>query len=148
LTHTYGLSKHLSLERIDADICSKTSIIPPTYLDHLTSKIYSLKFCDVVVITHDYYDIVPTLPVTAETVTRNLLAQGEGIPGTRGMPARVAPNIEDPQRVIRVWEELAQDIFPVVSEEPEAVVVVQRRGSDRVSVCYDQLGADPMVLIG
>jgi len=43
---SYGFSKHFLLKTVETDICSKTSIVPPTYLDRLTSKIPSRFYHD------------------------------------------------------------------------------------------------------
>lgn len=141
----YDLSKHLSLEKIETVLCSKTSIVPPTYLNHLTSKISSSKFRDLVITTHDhdFHGLASTLPATAGRVTHNLKA---GVSETS--KRKVTFNIEDPLWSSRDRDELIREICPVILEESEAVVVVQRRNSGRVGVCYDQSGVDPMVFIG
>ena len=144
----YDLSKHLSLEKIETVVCSKTSIVPPTYLGHLTSKISSPNFRDLVITTHDhdFHGLTSTLPATAGSVTHNLLTRKVGVPETGRR--KVTFNIEDPLWSSRDRDELVREICPMILEESEAVVVVQRRNSGRVGVCYDQSGVDPMVFIG
>lgn len=141
----YDLSKHLLLEKIETVVCSKTSIVPPTYLNHLTSKISSPNFRDLVITTHDhdFHGLASTLPATAGRVTHNLKV---GVPETS--KRKVTFNIEDPLWSSRDRDELVREISPVILEESESVVVVQRRNSGRVGVCYDQSGVDPMVFIG
>ena len=144
----YDLSKHLSLEKIETVICSKTSIVPPTYLSHLTSKLSSPNFRDLVITTHDhdFHGLASSLPATAGSITHNLLTRKDGVPETTRR--KVTFNIEDPLWSSRNRDELIREICPVILEESEAVVVVQRRNSGRVGVCYDQSGVDPMVFIG
>jgi len=57
-----NLSSHAG--KVETGTCSKTCVIPPTYLDHLTSKISWLNFCDFVIATHDrgVRDLTSVLP--------------------------------------------------------------------------------------
>ena len=144
----YDLSGHLLLEKIETVVCSNTSILPPTFLNHLTAKISSSNFRDLIVTTHDhdFHALASTLPATAGRVTHNLLTRKVGEPETS--KRKVTFNIEDPLWSSRNRDELVREICPVILEESEAVVVVQRRNSGRVGVCYDQSGVDPMVFIG
>ena len=79
-------------------------------------------------------------------VTHNLLTRKAGVQETSRR--KVTFNIEDPLWSSRDRDELIREICPVILEESEAVVVVQRRNSGRVGVCYDQSGVDSMVFIG
>lgn len=143
----YDLSNHLLLERLETVICSKTSVVPPTYLNHLTSKISSPNFRGLIVTTHDhdFYDLASTLSATAERVTHNLRTRKGNVQGTGG--TKVTFNIEDPLWSSRDQEELVREICPAILEESVAVEVIQRRNLGRVGVCYDQSGVDPMVFM-
>lgn len=144
----YNLSDHLLLEKIETVICSQTSVVPPTYLNRLTSRISSPNFRDLIITTHDhdFHDLALTLPATAERVIHNLLTPREGVPERSG--TKVTFNIEDPLWSSRDREELVQEICPAIVAESKGVVVVQRRNLGRVGVCYDQSGMDPMGFLG
>ena len=146
----YDLSKHLLLETIETVACSKTSAVPPTYLEHLTSKISSPNFRDLFVTTHDhdFGDLRSILSTTAERVTSNLLARGNRTSGASTTRAKATFNIEDPLWSSRNKEQLAQEVCPAILEESEVVVVAQKRNLGWGSVCHDQAGVDPMALMG
>jgi hypothetical protein len=149
----YDLSSHLLLERIETVACSKTSAVPPTYLEHLTSKISSPNFRDLFVTTHDhdFDDLRPILSTTAERVTSNfsnLLARGNRTLGANTTRVKATFNIEDPLWSSRNREELVQVICPAILEESEVVVVAQKRNLGWGSVCHDQAGVDSMALMG
>lgn len=144
------LSNHLLLEKIETVVCSKTSIVPPIYLHHLTSRISSPNFRDLIITTHDhdFYDLAQILSETAEKVTHNILIPKNGLPDTRGTRAKVTFQIEDPLWGSRDRDQLVREFCPTILEESEAVVVVQRRNLAWVGVCHDQSGVDPMVFMG
>jgi len=125
----YDLCKHSLLEKIETDVCSRTSIVPPTYLHHLTSRISSLNFRDLIISTHDhdFHDLASMLSATAEEVAHNLLVLRNGVSGANGTRAKVTFNIEDPLWSSRDREQLVREICPVVLEESEVVTVVQKR---------------------
>ena len=147
----YDLSKHLSLEKIETVICSKTSIVPPTYLHHLTSRISSSKFRDLIIATHDhdFHDLASILSTTAEQAAHNLLtSRNEVASDAGGTRTRVTFHIEDPLWSSRNREQFVREICPAILEESEAVVVMQRRNLAWVGVCHDQSGVDPVIFIG
>jgi len=146
----YNLSKHPMLEKIETAVCSKTSIVPPTHLDHLASKISSPNFRDLIITTHDhdFHDLFLILSATAEKVTDSLLARRDGIPNASETRTKVTFNIEDPLWSSRDRDQLVREICPVILEESEGVVIVQKRNLAWVGVCHDQSGMDPMAFIG
>ena len=53
----YDLSDHL--EKVGTGIHFKTCIVPPTYLDHLTSKVSSLNSHNLIIAIHETFTILP-----------------------------------------------------------------------------------------
>lgn len=125
----YNLSKHPMLEKIETIICSKTSVVPPTHLDHLTSNISSPNFRDLTITTHghDFHDLFQILSTTVEKVTGNLFARRNGAPSPGETGAKVTFNIGDPLWSSRDRDQLVREICPGLLEESEAVVIVQKR---------------------
>jgi len=125
----YDLYEHPLLEKIETVICSRSSIVPPTYLHHLTSRISSSNFRDLIISTHDhdFHDLASILSATAEKVAHNLLTLRDGVSDTDGTRAKATFNIEDPSWSSRDQEQLVREICPLILEESEAVAVVQKR---------------------
>lgn len=146
----YDLSSHLLLEKIETVVCSKTSIVPPTYLYYLTSRISSPNFRDLIITTHDhdFHNLASILSTAAEKVAHNLLMRRNEVPGACGTRTKVKFHIEDPLWSSRDREQLVLEVCPTILEESETVVVLQRRNLGRVGVCHDQSGVDSMVFIG
>lgn len=146
----YDLSNHLLLEKIETTICSKTSAVPPTYLHHLTSRISSSNFRDLIITTHDhdFHDLASILSTTAEKVAHNLLTQRNGVPDRTGTRTKVTFHIEDPLWSSRDREQLVREISPTILEESEVVAVVQKRNLSWAGACHDQSEMDSIVFIG
>lgn len=73
----HDTSQHPPLGKIETVVCSKTSIVPPTCLNHITSKTSPPDFRDLVITTHDHDldGLATTLPATARRVTSKLLTR-------------------------------------------------------------------------
>lgn len=149
-TELYDLSSHLLLEKIETVVCSRTSPVPPVHLIPLASKISSPKFRDFIITTHDhdFHDLFLVLSMIAEKVISNLSKRRYETPNVETRRPRIAFNIEDPLWSSRDRDELVREICPVILQESETVVVVQKRRLGRVGVCPDQFGAGLSVFLG
>lgn len=145
-----SLNEHFMLEKIETVICSRASVVPPIYLDHLASKISSPNFRDLIITTHDhdFHDLFSILSSTAGKVADSLFTRRNGAPNTGETKVKLTLNIEDPLWSNRDRDQLVREICPAILEESEGIVIVQKRNFGWVGVCHDQSGANPMPFIG
>jgi len=136
----YDLSSHHLLEKIETVVCSEISIVPPTYLHHLTSRISSFNFRDLIITTHDHNssDLASISATTAEKVAHNLLTRRNGVPGACGTRTKVTFNIEDPLWSSCDRKQLVREVCPNILEGSEVVAVLQRSNLGQVGVCHDR----------
>ena len=107
----YGLSNHFLSEKIEMVICSKTSISPLTYIDHLTSGISLFNFRNLIITTHDYnfHDLASILPTATRRAICDLLMPRDRESGKSRM--KITFNIEDPYVAVRTRENLFERSF-------------------------------------